>query len=117
MRTPAGVECDYFFGDYYRGRDREECRLLASANPPQKWRPELCQTCPVPEILNANACPNLILDPEVIRSLPLLKRQVKINSRCFKTNQPVSEPKIGCGECHPLPEFFIGEPRGDNPAT
>jgi hypothetical protein len=31
MRTPAGTECKYFYGDYYRGRSQEECRLLAAS--------------------------------------------------------------------------------------
>ena len=34
MRTPAGKECQYFYGDYYRGRNQEECRLLSDATPP-----------------------------------------------------------------------------------
>ena len=31
MKTPAGTECKYFYGDYYRGRNHEECRLLGAA--------------------------------------------------------------------------------------
>ncbi len=51
MKTPAGSECKYFYGDYYRGRDHEECRLLGA-----QWKPALCRTCPVPAIEMANAC-------------------------------------------------------------
>ncbi len=110
MQTPAGKECSYFFGDYYRGREREECRLLSEAKPAQQWAPDLCHTCPVPEILNANSCTNLLLSPEVIRPFPFLKREIKIRARCIKSNQAVKEPQIGCGQCHPLPDIFIGEP-------
>jgi len=32
MKTPAGKDCKYFYGDYYRGRDLEECNLLKASN-------------------------------------------------------------------------------------
>ena len=41
MRTPAGTECQYFYGDYRRGRNHEECRLLDEAVPRQQWTPDL----------------------------------------------------------------------------
>ncbi len=101
MRTPAGFECSYFYGDYYRGREREECRLLES------WSADLCQTCPVPEILRANACKHMRLDAEVTRSFfDLFQRRVKVSAFCEKTNRSVAKPEIGCGECHPLPPIF-----------
>ena len=28
MRTPAGTECPYYYADYYRGRSKQECRLI-----------------------------------------------------------------------------------------
>ncbi len=93
MRTPAGKECRYFYGDYFRGRNIEECRLLKDASPPLSWKPGLCSTCPVPEFLLANACPNLVFQPRLGRSFPFLKQEV------------------GCGECHALPpEFLTGNP-------
>ncbi|MEM7031558.1 MAG: hypothetical protein AAF629_18500, partial [Chloroflexota bacterium] len=65
MKTPAGKECKYFFGDYHRGRNIEECRLLEKNRDSEPWKPSLCQTCPVPDILRQNASPNLILDGSV----------------------------------------------------
>jgi len=109
MRTPAGNECDYFYGDYYRGRSHEECRLLNSALPSIAWKPELCFTCPVPEILLANSCKSMILEPRVERTFPFLKRQVKVNTYCKKNNRSNFDPFIGCGECHPLPPEIFGE--------
>jgi hypothetical protein len=117
MRTPAGKECSYFFGDYYRGRNHEECRLLASASPPQPWSPSLCSQCPVPDILNANACSNLLLQPRVQTTLPLLRKAVRITASCSKTGRSVEEPKIGCGECHPLPDFRFAELDDANPLS
>ena len=109
MRTPAGKECKYFYGDYYRGREHEECRLLSSAVPPLTWRPDLCTTCPVPGILLANACPEMRFIPTLIRQLPFLKKQVQIIVTCTQSGLRDFDPHTGCGRCHPLPVEFMGE--------
>jgi hypothetical protein len=108
MKTPAGSECKYFYGDYFRGRDHEECRLLDdAATPPQQWTPDLCRTCPVPGITRANACENLDLTATVGRPLDaLFRRRVLLKATCRKNGREVREPHIGCGECHPLPPIF-----------
>lgn len=107
MKTPAGVECPYFYGDYHRGRNREECRLLNSANPPLDWKPALCSTCPVPSITRANSCEHLKLIPDVTRPFFILKPRVQVQAYCTKTEQDVEEPRIGCGKCHQLPDVFL----------
>jgi hypothetical protein len=102
MRTPAGRECKYFYGDYYRGRSVEECRLLEAHN--LRWSPDLCRTCPVPGILLANACEFLKLRPAITRPLTSgFQRRVQVSAYCEKTHRSVAEPHIGCGECHGLP--------------
>lgn len=102
MKTPAGIECPYFYGDYFRGRNVEECRLLKVAG--ERWRPDLCRTCPVPGISRANACEFLKLNPTVTRPVhALFQRRVQISAYCEKTKRNVAEPHIGCGECHALP--------------
>jgi len=106
MHTPAGKECSYFYGDYFRGREIEECRLLKSANPPLKWSPELCFSCPVPEILLANACKFMVLGPALTRPFPFTKQQVRVRAYCEKTQREGFDPHIGCGECHVLPDVF-----------
>jgi hypothetical protein len=106
MRTPAGKECRYFYGNYYRGRRQEECRLIGNAPPPHHWTPDLCKSCPVPDILRANACPHMTLRAEVHNALLGLKRSVTISAYCEYTERPVAEPEIGCGECHTLPSIF-----------
>lgn len=108
MRTPAGKECRFFYGDYYRGREHEECRLLNSASPPLPWRPALCFTCPVPGILQANACENMVLEPRLERPFPFIKQRVQVKPYCVKTTREGFDPHIGCGECHPLPSVFTG---------
>lgn len=106
MKTPAGRECPFFYGDYYRGKDHEECRLIGNQSGSTKWTRDLCNTCPVPAIKLANACPNIILTPLISRSFIIGKRQVKVTAFCTKSQQIVKEPKIGCSICHPLSEIF-----------
>lgn len=109
MRTPAGKECSYFYGNYYRGRQKEECRLIGNKPPPENWTPNLCQTCPVPGIQQANACPNMVLEAHIDRQLLGLRRRVKVTAFCTRSNKTVTEPYIGCGECHLL-SFSIKDP-------
>lgn len=105
MRTPSGIDCNYFYGDYFRGRSVEECRLLKAAG--QDWSPDLCKTCPVPGIIRANACEHLQLKPTVARPfIAMFMRRVQVAAYCNKTRRNVKEPHVGCGECHPIPPIF-----------
>ncbi len=106
MRTHAGKECRYFYGDYYRGRNLEECRLLQSSIPPLPWKPDLCKTCPVPEILMANACLHLDFSARLERSFPFGKNKVGVNAVCIKTGKTGFDPHVGCGNCTELPDIF-----------
>ena len=103
MKTPYGKECPFFYGDYRRGRNHEECRLLLDNH--LEWNSKLCEKCPVPEIKMANACENMELIPELSKKI-LGKQQVKISAFCHKSSTNVEDPRIGCGQCHPL-EFII----------
>ena len=100
MITPAGKECRYFYSDYFRGRKTEECRLLGRNVRSQAWTPDLCKTCPVPGILLANACPNLVLEGKVGRTLLGLRRKVAVTAACSKHLVEVLHPQVGCGHCH-----------------
>ena len=105
MRTPAGKECKYFYGNYFRGQNTEECRLLEASG--QTWTKDLCKFCPVPGIAQANACEFIQLRAKVTRPLDAaFQKRVKVTAFCSKTSRPVSEPHVGCGECHPLPPIF-----------
>lgn len=106
MRTPAGKECQFFYGDYYRGKNHEECRLLDQGNTTTKWTNELCNTCPVPDIQAANSCPHMVLSGDVVRQFIVFGRKVQVTAYCTKSEGEVSEPKVGCGQCHPLPSIF-----------
>lgn len=100
MITPAGVECRYYYADYFRGRQQQECRLIAQNRNSEPWRPQLCAHCPVPGILRANACPNLVLEGRVARGFLGLGRHVEASAVCSKHLVDVAQPKVGCGHCH-----------------
>jgi hypothetical protein len=107
MKTPAGFECPYFFGDYFRGRSQEECRLIGKRSRPQNWTPDLCKSCPVPAISRDNSCEHMILKAEVVNSLFGIIRKVKVSAYCNHSQSVVADPHIGCGQCHPLPFEFV----------
>ncbi len=105
MRTPAGIECPYFYGDYFRGKSTEECRLLTNKRPPNGWTPDLCKTCPVPGISRSNACENMTLYADVKKARMISKRRVSVTAYCSKSKSEVKTPEIGCELCHQ--ELFI----------
>jgi len=118
MRTPAGVECQFYYEDFHRGREVQECRLIKSNPDSAPWHPNLCKSCPVPGILRANACPNMTLTAWIGRRWLVIK-QVKVRAFCTLTRQPVAEPRVGCGHCHEerlrtLQETLHSPPNPDN---
>jgi hypothetical protein len=105
MKTPAGRECAHFHGDYFRGRNLEECRLLKAQG--QLWTPDLCRTCLVPEIARANSCQHMKLKLTIGRPfIAMFQRRTQVDAFCEKSQRFVSEPHVGCGECHALPFKF-----------
>lgn len=99
MRNPYNRECPYFYGDYYRGREKEECRLFTSSSS-TVWQPDYCKNCPVPDIVLANACSNMVLELKLKRKLPFIQPQLQVNTYCNKTKRHNFDPYVGCGECH-----------------
>lgn len=109
MRTPAGAECPHYYEDFYRGRDQQECRLIDRTPGGGVWEPKLCSGCPVPRILMANACPHLVLEARVKSGLLGFGKHVQVTAMCTETLSDVSEPQIGCGQCHlHLPSLNAG---------
>jgi len=100
MITPDGTECRYYYADYYRGRKRQECRLVTQNPQSEPWEPKLCSNCPVPDILRANACPHMVLEAGVKKGFLGLRRRVEVGAVCAKYLVAVPEPRVGCGHCH-----------------
>ena len=106
MRTPAGSECPYYFEDFHRGRDVQDCRLIDRTPNGGKWQPEHCSSCRVPRISMANACPNLVLEARAKSVfLGLVGKKVEVSASCVLTKGPVEVPEIGCGHCHEVLDF------------
>ena len=65
---PNPVNCRYFYRDYHRGKNVEECRLLdENPNNARQWKRKLCDSCPVPELIIVSNSRDLILEAEVKR--------------------------------------------------
>jgi hypothetical protein len=106
MKTPAGTECVFFYGNYFRGKSEEECRLLGPNHAASKWTRDLCFSCPVPRIKLANSCKNMVLRATIHKKMFGMKRIVKVTAECTQSHKAVDVPEIGCGECHPIQNIF-----------
>ena len=100
MRTPAGKDCRHYYRDFHRGRNIEECRLIKQNPNSMPWRPTDCAKCTVPEILNANASPNMELTVTVKLRLLGLIRDVEVTATCLKHRIPIEDPFTGCPKCN-----------------
>jgi hypothetical protein len=112
MRTTFGQECKYYYADFYRGRNQQECRL-ADANPESlPWNPDICRNCPVPGILMANACEHMLLRGWVVKGLFGFGRKMIVEPSCLKTKREKFDAHIGCGECqaNSIALFFEDKP-------
>jgi hypothetical protein len=92
------INCRYFYGDYFRGKNREECRLVgANPNNARPWRRKLCDSCPVPALLLTSNCGDLLLEGEVRRKL--LRDGVAVTfAVCAKHLVELSDPRF-CPHC------------------
>jgi hypothetical protein len=99
MRTPAGKECRFYYQDYNRGRNVQECRLI-KANPESlPWRPKYCSMCSMPDILNANSSADLELKLTVKPLVLGLGRRLEVIAACRKHRIVIEDPYIGCPKC------------------
>jgi hypothetical protein len=96
MKTPAGKECKYYYADFHRGRDLQVCRLIEKNSDSPAWRPHLCHSCPVPDILRANGSETLTLDGKVVNKFLGLKQQVEVTGWCNVCFSEVPDPMRGC---------------------
>jgi hypothetical protein len=100
MRTPAGKDCRHYFQDFHRGRNVQECRLAKENSASRPWKPQDCGVCPVPDILRANASPNLALTLTIRAKFLGMGRQLDVTATCAKHHLPVEDPFVGCSACN-----------------
>lgn len=96
--TQRPVNCRYFHGDYFRGKNSESCRLIeATPTSPRPWRRKLCDSCPVPEIVITSNSRDLLLEGEVRRKF--LRDQVEVTfAICGKHMLQLVDPRH-CPAC------------------
>lgn len=99
MRTPAGKECRYYYEDFHRGRELQECRLIQKNPHSVEWKPRDCSNCPVPDILWANASEHLELHAEVALGILGFGRHVDVAASCRKHQHDIKDPFVGCEHC------------------
>jgi hypothetical protein len=96
MRTPAGKECRHYYQDFHRGRAIQECRLIKENPQSLRWHPSDCSKCPVPDILNANANPNLLLKLTAKARFLGFGRYLEVEAFCHGKPIPLEDAYTGC---------------------
>ncbi len=99
MRTPAGEICRFYYEDFHRGRELQECRLIRPGSRSLAWTPETCRLCPVPAILRANGSPDLRLEAVIDKRFGLWRR-VRVKAYCLRHAVEVEDPYRGCPACN-----------------
>lgn len=92
------VNCRYFYGDYFRGKEKEECRLLAaSPNNQRAWKRSHCNNCPVPALLVASNSRTLVLEAAITRKF--LREQVEVTFAVCSKHMVELENPAYCPQC------------------
>lgn len=99
MITPAGSECGFYYQDFQRGANRQECRV-AKMPRSATWRPADCKDCPVPSILAANGSATLELRILIGGRKLRLGPRVTVEAWCSLHGPISGDPRVGCVECN-----------------
>jgi hypothetical protein len=99
MRTPAGKDCSFYYEDYNRGRNLQECRAEKGEGS-LRWKPGDCAKCPIPAIQMANASPTLHLELTLKTGFLGFGRKAKVIATCTKHRIEVANPYTGCPKCN-----------------
>jgi hypothetical protein len=100
MKTPVGKECPMYYADFHRERHVQECRLAKRNNESAPWQPSDCARCPVPDILRANASPNMRLKLTIRPGLFGIGRHNEVTAYCEKHSRVIDDPYVGCTLCN-----------------
>jgi hypothetical protein len=90
-------DCRYFHYDAFRGREIMRCRLLEQSGNHDEWSLRLCDSCPVPRLVQETTCRDLMLEGEVKRRFGLFPR-VEVFAVCGNAMQPLHDPR-NCPYC------------------
>lgn len=95
MKTPAGKECKHYYEDFHRGRNVQECRLVKANLDSERWHPNDCSKCPVPDILLANADPDMELTLTIKRGFLGFGRNLEVTAKSRSDGTPIDDPYVG----------------------
>ncbi|MBN2841133.1 MAG: hypothetical protein JXP37_09300 [Coriobacteriia bacterium] len=99
MKSPAGVECAFYYEDFARGAARQECRApRAPRSAP--WKPADCRKCPVPGILAANGSPYLEIRIRIRSGVLGMGSGVDAEAWCALHGPIDGDPRVGCALCN-----------------
>ncbi len=88
---PPPVYCRYYYHDDFRGREVEECRLIKRNPDSRPWKPSLCKTCPVPDILLHTNCKEIALEASVVKKWGIWER-VEVYAVCARHFIELEDP-------------------------
>lgn len=107
------VDCDYYYYDFHRGWEKESCRLLESSpDPGRPWHRSLCNTCPVPRLLEITNCEHLVLEGKATRKLFGVRVQISF-SMCSNSLEELDNPE-NCSACAQIQEDQFLEKGGQD---
>jgi hypothetical protein len=92
MKTPAGKECKHYYEDFHRGRNIQECRLVKYNAQSERWHPKDCGRCPIPDILRANADPDMILELTIKNGFLGLGRKLDVVAYSESDGSVIDDP-------------------------
>ncbi len=100
MKTPSGKECKHYYEDFHRGRNVQECRLNKQNLDSEAWHPNDCGKCPVPDILRANADPDMELTLTISRGFMGFGRKLEVTAKSLKDGTVIEDPYVGNPDKH-----------------
>jgi hypothetical protein len=95
MKTPDGRECKHYYADFHRGRNVQECRLVNINPASEAWHPSDCSKCPVPDILLANADPDMELTLTIKKGFLGFGRKMEVTAKSRKDGTVIEDPYVG----------------------
>jgi hypothetical protein len=114
MITPYGVECPFYYEDFARGADRQECRIPKNLKNPRyaAWIPGDCIGCEVPQVLAANGSPHLELRMTVRVGAFGMGRRIEVEASCALHGPITVDPRLGCPACNEEADAILREALG-----
>ncbi len=91
--------CRFYYEDFHRGRQVQECRLIRPGHRTLPWWPDACRICAVPAILRANGSPDLRLEAVIDKRFGIWRR-VRVSAYCLRHAIELDDPYRGCPACN-----------------